>query len=298
MKRYPPAEHRTILFADVEKFGDPARTNPHQLAVRDAIYRATERAFSRAKVSPDDCLVLDRGDGFLTLIRPHVPKNAVVTRLPGLLAAELVRHNARCDTPERIRLRVALHAGEVNYDDHGVTSRSIIDAYRLLEAPAFKSALASSTGVLGLIVSEWFYREVVSQNPEAEPGTYVAYGSSSTKSTRKGGYGYSTRQASAGRTTMRLFLIAIAAPHGAGDERSHPATGDQPRRAPDPPETSPRRTHARIPDRGLTARCCEKKQVTSTIVYSSPTSAASSRTLSCAAAAPAAITRPQAFAPG
>jgi putative transposase len=34
---------------------------------------------------------------------------------------------------------------------------------------------------------------------------------------------------------------------------SHPATADQPRRAPDPPETSPRRTHARIPDRQLTA---------------------------------------------
>jgi hypothetical protein len=53
---------------------------------------------------------------------------------------------------------------------------------------------------------------------------------------------------------------------------SHPATGDQPRRAPDPPETSPRRTHTRIPDRRLTAPpCCEKKQVTTTIVYSGPT---------------------------
>ena len=30
---------------------------------------------------------------------------------------------------------------------------------------------------------------------------------------------------------------------------SHPATADQPRRAPDPPKTSPRRTHARVPGR-------------------------------------------------
>jgi hypothetical protein len=53
---------------------------------------------------------------------------------------------------------------------------------------------------------------------------------------------------------------------------SHPATGHQPRRAPDPPETSPRRTHARVPHRRLTApRCYNKKQVTTTIVYSSPT---------------------------
>ena len=47
---------------------------------------------------------------------------------------------------------------------------------------------------------------------------------------------------------------------------------DQPRRAPDPPKTSPWRTHARVPDRRLTATPrCEKEQVTATIVYSSPT---------------------------
>src|SRR6266516_1209914 len=57
------------------------------------------------------------------------------------------------------------------------------------------------------------------RTPRPNRARTVAYGSSSKKSTRKGGYGYSTRQASAGRTTMRLFLIAIAAPHGAGDER-------------------------------------------------------------------------------
>jgi putative transposase len=44
------------------------------------------------------------------------------------------------------------------------------------------------------------------------------------------------------------------------------------RRAPDPPKTSPRRTHPRVQDRRLTAPPRrEKKQVTVTIVYSSPT---------------------------
>jgi hypothetical protein len=33
---------------------------------------------------------------------------------------------------------------------------------------------------------------------------------------------------------------------------SHPATATQPRRAPDPAKTSPRRTHERVPDRRLT----------------------------------------------
>ena len=63
------------------------------------------------------------------------------------------------------------------------------------------------------------------------------------------------------------------APRPAHPGSSSPlAAADQPRRAPDPPETSPWRTHARVPDRRLTAPpCCEKKQVTATIPYSSPT---------------------------
>ena len=52
----------------------------------------------------------------------------------------------------------------------------------------------------------------------------------------------------------------------------HPATANQPRRASDPPKTSPRRTHVRVPDRRMTCpRSYGKKQVTALIVYSSPT---------------------------
>ena len=61
---------------------------------------------------------------------------------------------------------------------------------------------------------------------------------------------------------------------------SHPAAADQPRRSPDPSETGPRRTHARVPDRRLTAPCCEKKQVTVPIVDSSPTRCPVSQTSS------------------
>ena len=52
----------------------------------------------------------------------------------------------------------------------------------------------------------------------------------------------------------------------------HPATADQPCRAPDPPETSPRRINPRVPRRRLTASgCYGKAQVTAPIVSSSPT---------------------------
>ena len=61
----------------------------------------------------------------------------------------------------------------------------------------------------------------------------------------------------------------------APDQAQHPATADQPRRAPDPAKASPQRTHQRVPDRRVTApRCYEESQVTAVIEYSSPTGTA------------------------
>ena len=56
---------------------------------------------------------------------------------------------------------MALHAGEINYDEHGVTAASINLAFRLVDAKPLKAALAGSPGVLAVIVSSWFFDEVV-----------------------------------------------------------------------------------------------------------------------------------------
>ena len=167
-----PAVHRAILIVDVESFGDPARTNAHQLAVRDTMYKALRRSFARARVSWADCVKEDRGDGALVLIPPAVPKSGLVAGLPAYLAEALARHNAASPEEQRIRLRMALHAGEVHQDAHGYAGASINLAFRLIEAPAAKMALHDSSAVLALIVSEWFYDEVVRHHPAAEPSWF------------------------------------------------------------------------------------------------------------------------------
>lgn len=91
-----PAVHCAILIVDVEGFGDPARTNADQLAVRDGMYQALRRSFSSARISWAGCVTEDRGDGVLVLVPPVVPKSWLVTRLPAYLAEALVRHNAAC----------------------------------------------------------------------------------------------------------------------------------------------------------------------------------------------------------
>lgn len=161
MKYRGLAVHRSIVALDVEAFGARHRTNRNQVAVRDGLYRAVQEAFREAGIEWADRDHEDRGDGMFILIGPEVPKSLFVESLPAALAAALRRHNSSHPDTERIRLRMALHAGEVNYDEHGTTSAAINLTFRLLEADALKQALADSAGVLAVITSSWFFEEVV-----------------------------------------------------------------------------------------------------------------------------------------
>ena len=82
------------------------------------------------------------------------------------------RHNEGSTIQRRMRLRLAFHAGEIHQDAHGVAGAAINHAFRLIEAPALKSALDTSPGVLAVIVSGWFFDEVVRHHPAAAPGVY------------------------------------------------------------------------------------------------------------------------------
>jgi tetratricopeptide (TPR) repeat protein len=168
--------HRTIFVVDVEGFGNNARgTNPIQEAVRTALYRVLRRAFEAANISWEDCYQEDRSDGVFILVAPQVSKAPFVETLPQMLINALHQHNSNAPrSEERIRLRMALHAGEIKHDPHGVTGPSIIRAFRLIEAPALKEALARTPGVLALIVSDWFYEEVVQNSSGGNASRYRA----------------------------------------------------------------------------------------------------------------------------
>ena len=128
----PRAVHRTIVAVDVEGFGDWHRTNPHQVAVREGLYRVLRQALRAATIPWSDCYHEDRGDGILILAPPEVAKSVFVESLPDQLVEGLREHNSTHPAPEQIRLRMALHAGELHHDDHGVTGASVNLTFRLL----------------------------------------------------------------------------------------------------------------------------------------------------------------------
>ncbi|MEU4803430.1 tetratricopeptide repeat protein [Actinosynnema sp. NPDC023587] len=166
------AVHRTIVVVDVEGFGDRQRTLPHQLGTRAGLYRVVERALRAAGVRLRDCHHEDRGDGLVVLVPPEVPKTPLVEVLPWALVAALREHNAAGPPEQRFRLRLAVHAGEVAFDHHGVTSTSLTTAFRLVDAAPLKQALADSPGTLALLVSRWVFDEVVRHSAVLDPATF------------------------------------------------------------------------------------------------------------------------------
>ncbi len=167
-----PAVHHTILVVDVEGYGDLRKTTPHRLAVRAGLHLALEQAFGEAGLPWAECRRECTGDGVFILAPAQLPKAPFVEYLPSALAKALRDHNETHRPEERIRLRMALNAGEVTYDDHGVTAPSINRTFRLLEASSLRSALTDSPGVLALITSNWFFHEVVRASNNLDASTF------------------------------------------------------------------------------------------------------------------------------
>ncbi|WP_409495973.1 ATP-binding protein [Amycolatopsis sp. cmx-11-12] len=166
------SRHHLIVVADVEGFGDRRRTGPHQRAVRDGLYEVMEAAFAAAGTVWTECYREDRGDAVFALVPGEADKARFVEAALPALVTRLRVHNDTHPEAQRIRLRVALHAGEVGYDEHGVTSSSLTLAFRLCDAAPLKTALASSPGMLAVIASDWLFDDVIRHTPGAAPATW------------------------------------------------------------------------------------------------------------------------------
>jgi hypothetical protein len=144
----------------------------HQLGIRDGLHRAARAAFATAGVSWAECYHEDRGDGLFVLAPANVPKAVFVELLPHGFVTAVRVHNATHPEEQRVRLRLAIHAGEVHYDQHGVAGAALNLAFRLVDGKPLKAALASSPGVLAVITSDRFFDDVVRHSPGAAPATY------------------------------------------------------------------------------------------------------------------------------
>ena len=157
--------HRSILAVDIE--GSTRRTNPVREELREEVYRLVVEALYVAGIGSQHYdPFTDRGDGLLVLLRPadDLPKPLLVSRLVPILASLLIAHNSGislADQPRVLRMRMVIHAGEVHYDEKGPFGEDLDVAFRLLDAPRFKTHLKNATVPLALVASDYIYQTII-----------------------------------------------------------------------------------------------------------------------------------------
>lgn len=169
----PKAQHYSILVVDIEGFGK--RANPVQMWLRDRLYALVESAFEEAGIDHHSTpQPSDRGDGFFWLLPGSIDKTDLTGRFVELLHHRL-RDHARTSSEEgAMRLRVALHHGDVTRDAHGWVGEELNTACRLADIDPLRKALAGARRAgLALAVSGEWYRQVVRHgDPSVEHETF------------------------------------------------------------------------------------------------------------------------------
>lgn len=159
--------HHTILAVGIDGFSSFDRTNLHRLAQREGLYRAFQRALAESGVAWDHCHQADFGEGVLLLVPAGYPKAVFSELVPDALTRSVADHNSTHRPPERIRLRMVLHAGEVSYDGYGTTGSAIVHAFRLLNSVVLRKRLAWSDSDLAVIASGWYHDEIIRHSPSS-----------------------------------------------------------------------------------------------------------------------------------
>ncbi|MEU9241713.1 hypothetical protein [Streptomyces sp. NPDC048385] len=156
-----------IAVIDIERFG--RRTDPTQRWLREQLYAIVDKALEQAGIGTDDVAATsDRGDGCFLLLRPSVSKLDLTTRFLDALQAGLRGHAQRGNEETALRVRVALHAGEVSEDSRGWVGEALNTACRLVDLDALRTtlAVASRSGLALAVSADWHAAVVRHDYPE------------------------------------------------------------------------------------------------------------------------------------
>jgi hypothetical protein len=128
------------MFAvDIAAFGD--RDPDIQLYLRGALYRIVQDSCAAAGISWIACHHEDRGDGIL-VVAPGTGETVLLDSLIAHLRTGIRTHNKAARPAANIRLRMAVNAGYVIRDAHGVSGKAVIQLFRMINAPTLKTMFA------------------------------------------------------------------------------------------------------------------------------------------------------------
>jgi len=157
-------EHVTVLALDA--VGYSQRGMLVQVAVQDGIREVVDRALARAGIPTAAAETQDHGDGYLGAVSSAIPKAMVVADFTRELAVALRDYNRTRGELGQIRLRLALHQGEViRTSGGGWAGDAAVVGARLVDAPPLRDALAGHPDAeLALIVSSELFDSTVRES--------------------------------------------------------------------------------------------------------------------------------------
>jgi hypothetical protein len=134
---------------------------------RDLAWQERQRSFLRSAMSSaldyvgmNDVEQNDRGDGVVLVVPP--PPERGVGGFVAYLAGELTREGRSRHDHDRLRVRVALHEGSLEWQEDGWTGSALVTALRLVDAEPLRQAMtAAPEAPLALIASDEFHQKVV-----------------------------------------------------------------------------------------------------------------------------------------
>ncbi|WP_199742513.1 hypothetical protein [Streptomyces triticirhizae] len=156
--------YHTIVVVDIEGFG--RRPNPVQSWLRARLRQLLRDAFEGAGIDAEaGPAPEDRGDGAFLLLPGTVPKEDVTGPFVERLREGLRSHARTSGGEGRLRMRVALHGGEVAHDGHGWVGADLNTACRMVDHQPLRDALAAvPEAELVVAVSDEWHRKVVSHH--------------------------------------------------------------------------------------------------------------------------------------
>jgi osmoprotectant transport system substrate-binding protein len=150
---------RTILVVDIEGYGDPVRDDRIRRQLRDSLFESLGNTLAEARVAPE--YRSDLGDGWMGLLGGDAAA-PVLHAVTDTLHRTLLELNHDTDPAAKLRVRAVVHAGYVSFDERNHPyGRTVIRAFRMLDADSLKVCLRKTSGALMVGVSNHVYEEVV-----------------------------------------------------------------------------------------------------------------------------------------
>ncbi|WP_197319964.1 hypothetical protein [Saccharomonospora sp. NB11] len=170
----PELEYRTLVAVDIERSAGRGNVPLHR--IRAVLRAAVTTALDRAGIDWNACLVEDFGDGLRLVAPTGTPKHRLLHPFVHELAVHLVAHNRDAGPRTTVRVRMALHAGEVVVGATGPATGAPLEVLaRMLDAAPLKAALtdAPSSVSTALLLSPHVYDDTVRHGyPGIDPNSF------------------------------------------------------------------------------------------------------------------------------